>query len=164
MPKGKAKETARHHEVFLVWYQADRSLSKTVQNCQLNERTLRRWIADFNWHGRADTLDAKANAKALAAAAEEKSQRLAQMASRHRQLAGGLQSKGAAYLQKHGVDNSAQAINAIRVGVQLERQSEGMPDWLVALTQMNDEELVTKRNELLAGLGYASTDSDSDDA
>lgn len=150
------KETARHRAVFQQWYKLDRDTYATsdylVQNGDKtapSAPTIYNWIEWYRWHDRADVLDAEVERKANAVAVQRK----VEMLERHAKTGKVLQSKGVEYLSKHGVDNSASAITAIKTGIDVERKAEGMPDWIAAILGADDDDLLSQYSDLVAQIG-----------
>ncbi len=146
------RETAKHHAAFWTWYELERRHAETKSKLSVENNTLNSWIKKFGWHERADRLDAKAQAKLEAKAVNERARRQAQMTERHYRFGGGLISVGSKYLEKKGVDNGAQAIMAVKTGVEIQRKAEGMPDWLIKIAGMSEDELIRERDRLLTEL------------
>jgi hypothetical protein len=142
------QETSAHHEAFLWWYRNDRTIADTCRHLQVPERTLHAWITRFKWHERADELDRKTNERLLKKAANDKAKRQAEMLKRHYDVGQALIAKGADFLQKNGLESGSQAISAMKEGVKIQRQSEGLPDWLIDLANKSPEELILEHERL----------------
>lgn len=148
-------ESARAYEAFVVYRDmgAARSLEKVQQKLDKSTTMLGRWSGEHNWQARVraydDYIDAKARAIIDAQAVE---QRVA-MLKRHADMGRAMQSKGIEYLVKNGVDNSASAITATKTGIELERKSAGLPDYLLEIQAYSDDELKQRYAYILAQLG-----------
>lgn len=130
-------ETARHRDAFEAWYEADRDFGRTCQNLSINDRTLRHWADWFGWRSRADERDAEVERRNAKAAIKRK----AEMVERHRKGAELLHKRGVEYFARNAIADERAAIQAVKVGSELERTAEGMPAWAVALMGMDDAEL-----------------------
>jgi len=102
------------------------------------------------WDDYQDRLKREAHLKAV----EE-------MADRHVRLALALQAKAAERLKQLPAEKigPAQLVRMIRAGVEIERKARGLPDWLIEIADLSDEELVARYKELLERIGGAAADS-----
>lgn len=152
------RETAKHYQAFLVWYELDRHYDKTRTKLGVNKNTLANWIKVFEWHARADVLDAHAQAKIDSKLVNERVKRQAKMNETHFQTGQELLIVSNKYLEENGIDNGAQAIAAAKAGVEIQRKVEGLPDWLIDIFGMSEAELVKERARLLSELASAGAE------
>lgn len=155
----RLRETGRHRRLFETWYLADRNFVAACRRWQENnpsepavpERTLRHWANAFGWHDRADDRDAEADAKAH----REAVRRRADILSRHALIGKTLSSKGVAFYadKETKIRDVGEALAAIRLGVEIERKAEGMPEWLVRVMSMDDDQLIREYGRVVAQIG-----------
>lgn len=142
MPKfeGTYRETC-----FNIWVSqgAPDSLEKTQEIIPANDdgekpatSTLRTWF-DQDWKLRADNI----NSRALEIADEDLIQRKAEMLKEQAERGKKLQMMGIEYLEKENFDSSSSAVSAVVQGAKLERESRGIGDLLVRMSQMSDTDL-----------------------
>jgi transposase len=60
----KPRETRRHVQAFEAWLRAGRRCPKVAARFGISERSLRRWIVQWDWHARADDRDHEAAVRA----------------------------------------------------------------------------------------------------
>ena len=70
------------------------------------------------------------------------------MLKRHRQAAELMQRRGIERLAKNEIASDRDALAAIKEGVSLERQVEGMPSWVVEILNADESELQRRYAEL----------------
>ena len=145
-PAKVPRETARHLEAFEAWYAAAQNWSIVAQNRTISRSLLYDWADKFNWHARADERDRKAAELADAAAVRERAKRLEDQ----RKAGTLLRSRGVEYLAKHEIEDERAAIAAIKTGTEIERQSDGLPQWILAVVNANPDELSADSAEVEA--------------
>ncbi len=150
MTDPKLRETAKHHAAFWTWYELERNYTKTRSKLGVATDTLNSWIKKFDWHARADKLDAKAQAKLETKVVNERTKRQAWMIEQHYRLGDLMQGVGGKYLNERGVETGAQAIAAVKTGIEIQRKAEGLPDWLIDISEMTEDELIRERDRMLA--------------
>jgi hypothetical protein len=121
-----SKETGKHREAFLTWYELDRHFDNTATELRVSNNTLAAWIKKYDWHDRADKLDEKAYSKQAEKVASEKAKKQSEMIENHFKYGTNLISVGGSYLTRKGVDSGAQAVAAIKAGVEIQRTAEGL--------------------------------------
>lgn len=136
-------------EAFAFWYAADRDYQRTAQYAQVTETTVYSWHARHGWALRAASLDEEAEALAR----QQMVNRRAAMLTRHQQLGELLGVRGGEYLAANRIDNARDAIVAIKTGIEIERTTEGLPQWVERIINANDEELLERYNDLQQRLG-----------
>lgn len=156
------REIGKHYQAFLVWYGLDRAFDETATKLRVSKNTLSAWIKVFSWHERADALDEKARVKLDAKALAQKAKRQSEMLETHYKLAGKLLLVGAEYLNRDGLDNGGQAITAIKTGIDIQRKAEGLPDWLIEIGEMTEDELIAERDRILSRLAAGNNPTASD--
>lgn len=113
--------------------------------------------AKWNWKERAEAWDMEQHRLRIA---EEERQR-ADMLRRHTRLARGLQQVGGKRLElldkKPDELSAGEARQYVKDGVGLERQAAGLPEHLVAVAAMSDDELLQKYRRLLTGISGAGS-------
>lgn len=138
---------------FIVWYGAGRptKISKIRKILPKDEYgrvptnvLIADWRADLGWAERADELDAKAMQKVD----DELVSAKAEMLKRQVKTGMTMQQKGMEYLENKGLDNSLSAIQAIVRGVEIERTSVGMSEFIIKVSKMTDVELKEKIRQL----------------
>ena len=125
-PQTKTKETAKHIAAFWAWYELERNFKETLSKVVVSEPSLAKWIKRFDWHKRADDLDAKQLERASKLIIEKNGKRLADMIENHYKYGANLINIGGAYLQQKGVETGGQAISAVKIGVDIQRTAEGL--------------------------------------
>lgn len=140
------RETARHLAAFEAWYAADRNTLQTSAELGVPRTTLQDWMDWFGWRARADQRDREAAEIAEKLAIK----RRAAMLERHRKAAELLTTRGMEFFEQKEIEKASDATAAIKAGVELERQAEGMPDWVLAV--MNADE--TSLDRQIAELEY----------
>lgn len=143
------RETARHREAFELWYDNDRNCPKVAARLRTSERTIRRWIARFDWHARADARDREI-ARRLATDAVR---RRVEMIERHRKAAQLLIARGQQLLARQELRSEREAIEAIRIGCALERLIEGLPTWAIEVATADDATVSTMARKAAQELG-----------
>ena len=131
-------ETAQQIKAFKAWCLHDRKLIETAKDPGIPKRTLVNWMNAYDWHGRADELSemviAGSNAQIVEQKIEEANYRL--------EAAQELVKWGLEYIREHAPDNTAVALNAIKIGILLDRT------WIAssALCQVPSRRHRTKRS------------------
>ena len=143
-PARVSRETARHLEAFEAWYAAGRNWSIVAQNRSISRSLLYSWADKFNWNERADERDGKAQKIADAKAVQEQATRL----KRQRQAGELMQERGVKYLRENDIKHERTAIAAIKTGIDVQRQADGLPDWVIHLLNADANELEKQRAEL----------------
>lgn len=153
----KVRESARAKECFFIWYHQDRNRHNTAKIAKLRESQVAYYTRVYQWHARADALDLEAERKAQAQAVEVK----AAMLVRHRNLGQLLTMRAGEYFAAVPLDNARDAIQAARVGVELERTAEGLPHWVSSIVEADDETLRRRYEELQQQLNATRISSGS---
>ena len=138
---------------FLAWYRAARPLGDLLQQAipvdALGRRPSAKIIAEWrryqNWDYRGDLLDSEVARQVEKKAIEEK----VEMFTRHALLGKELQDKGMDFLRKHEIEKDATALKMIIAGVEMEKVSRGLPDALMAVAELQDDDLKSLVGKLL---------------
>lgn len=120
----------------------------------------RAWSAHFDWVERALQYDDYIEREARKKFEREAINRKVDMLKRHALAGKVLQRKGVEYIDRQGIDKSADAISAISKGIEIERKSEGLPDYLFEVMNADDNDLLRQYHELLASIGKESPETD----
>jgi hypothetical protein len=155
-----SQETGKHREAFEVWYSQNRSFVLTVPKVSASDRTLRNWASAFEWHQRADERDARAQVIADEAAARERAERQI----KRRQAGELLAEKGRAFFAEEGIDNARDAMQAIKIGTEIERKEDGVPDWVLLILNANSNELEQMGKRLGSAFAAGATAGEGDDS
>lgn len=146
-------------QIFTIWYGAGRpnQIYKILDKLPKDNLTgripdvssIQKWRIKYGWDAQADELDEKA----LVLVQNDLIQRKADMLSRQADIGFQLQYLGMAYLVSGSFDSSASAVQAIKVGAELERSSRGISDLIMKISKMSDDEL---QQEILNQISRAS--------
>lgn len=122
------KETTRHREAFLAWYENDRHFRLTLGKVAVSEPTLMSWIKKFNWHERGDELDRKAFAKLEQKVVEAKAKRTIEMVENHFKYGQMLVNVGGNYIsdRNNKIRHHTEAAQLMKLGIDTQRTAEGM--------------------------------------
>jgi hypothetical protein len=141
-------EFNKHYQesCFEAWYSAGRpgALKRIYEVIPSDEFARKpsidligKWRNELNWDIRADELDARAITKSENHLILEK----AKMLKRQADTGFKLQEKGMEYLEKEGFDTASSAVSAISKGVEIERSSRGISDFILKLAKMTDSDV-----------------------
>lgn len=153
---GQHKENSRHRQAFEVWYGIDRDFRITSQNLATNERTVRDWADRFGWHELADRRDMEASAKSERDAIARK----VKLLEDQRKAGETLRNVGVGYFDHYkeaSITKARDAITAVKEGFALERQAEGLPDWVGTIINASDNDLYALEQALARGEAAAVT-------
>lgn len=141
------RENAKHLQAYEAWYDADRSFHKLTESYSETEKTLRNWADRYGWHERADKRDMEATAKAE----REAISRRVKLIEDQRKAGQALRGRGMEYLAQNKLEKARDAITAIDKGIALERQAEGLPDWIGTILNASDSDLYALEQALTRG-------------
>ena len=142
------QETARHYAAFEAWYEADRDFAKSCEILGISNSSARNYAEWFGWQERADKRDVSAAKKAERGAIDRK----AKMIEFQRIAGFNMRTLGMRWLkenEKNAIENLGDAVKAIEKGFALERQAEGLPDWVLSIVSASDAELQDEYANLL---------------
>jgi hypothetical protein len=140
----KMRETAKHHDAFEAWYENARNFRITAEKCSVSERSLFIWAGAFDWHERAHVRDAEVKRVADAEAVQARADR----ARRRRQAAELLTARGVEWLRTYKIENAKDAIMAIKIGIEIERKEDGIPDWVMLILNASPDDLAAIEQQL----------------
>lgn len=156
-------ESSKAYEAFAIYRDmgTERSIEKAWKRYSQSDKRVPGYIGDwarnFNWVIRAAAYDEYVDAQARKVLEREAIKRRADMLKRHALLGKVLQQKSAAYLDKHGIDKSSDAISAAKIGTEMERKAEGLPEYMMEVVNADDSELARQYHTLLAEIGLAGS-------
>jgi hypothetical protein len=140
----EAISLTQRQNAFEVWYRTDRSFPAAARETGIKEYTIRQWGHRYNWPARANERDLEVERIAARRAIRRK----AEMLERHRR-AGELMVMRATQFFRNGdsaqtpIERSADAINAMKAGIDIERTAESLPAWVFELLEADDATLAT---------------------
>lgn len=110
-------------------------------------RTLFGWSRQHQWGARVADFDAEERRKRIAQEQEAR----AKMNQRHIQTALALQGKVLEWLRDptSRLEKPADVLLALRISVDIERKARGVPDALLQLTTLSDDELIARYTGLM---------------
>lgn len=131
--------------IFQVWYSKGRPnipdllalIPEDVNGRKPSRVMIRKWKDEEGWEMQADEMDAKAIVVSDDFLVRQKSEMLMRQAN----IGFVLQEIGLRALVSGGFDSSSSAVQAIRVGSELERTSMGIGEMLVKMAKMSDADL-----------------------
>lgn len=131
--------------IFQVWYSNGRPnipdllslIPEDVNGRKPSRVMIRKWKDEEGWEMQADEMDAKAIVVSDDFLVRQKSEMLMRQAN----IGFVLQEIGLRALVSGGFDSSSSAVQAIRVGSELERTSMGIGEMLVKMAKMSDADL-----------------------
>ncbi len=145
-----------------MWYEAGRSFSKIKESLGVSDVTLWNWSQRYLWTDRADKRDMQIACKVEAEAIS----RRAKMIEDQRRIGQAMRNAGAQYLVDNGkkaAKSAKDAVSLIGKGFELERQAEGVPDYVVQILNASENELRDQYADLLrsaAALGVDAGDGE----
>lgn len=160
-------ETDKAFDAFCLYRDLgiSRTLDAVAEQLEKSVTLIGRWSSQYNWRERVSAYDDYIDAQARKKVERDTIKRRAEMLQRHALTGKVMQQKGIAYLDKNGVDKSSDAIAAIAKGIEIERKTEGLPDWMFEMVNVDDDELQRRYAGLLAEIGSnrAGNDAAGDD-
>lgn len=156
------EETDKAFQAFILYRDmgAQRTQEKVLEALGKTTgylRQLQEWSGLYRWVERSAAYDAHIDTQARKVLEREAIKRRADMLKRHALLGKVLQQKSAAYLDKHGIDKSSDAISAAKIGTEMERKAEGLPEYMMEVVNADDSELARQYHALLAEIGLAGS-------
>lgn len=149
-------ESGKAFEAFSVYIQlgTTRTLDAVAKQLKKSATIMGRWSSAYSWVSRAADYDSWVDLEARKKLDREAIKRKADMLRRHAETGRALQSFGIRHIQTaQQAAKGADAINAIKTGVELERKSEGLPDYLLEVMEATDDDLTRAYNDLIAQIG-----------
>lgn len=130
--------------VFVLWCEGNRKISDRFCNSLPEEngdrpspKTVEKWRDNFGWIERAEVLDVDFSNELLKKSLSKRQE----MYKRHEEVSDALLVKGEKYLQDHEFKDSADAIRAIALAVEIKRESVGQAELLQKIASMSEEQL-----------------------
>ena len=133
-------ETSQHREAFEFWYSNRLDFRKTSESVGVNKKILYRWADVYGWAERAAARDQAAQRIADHAAAQE----TAKFLKAQQQAGQLLRLKGIKHLSEHDIEDGRTAIAAIKTGIDIERQSLGLPEWIVKILNADPDTIAAE--------------------
>lgn len=118
---------------------------------------VKKFMEMYDWRARADLLNVEVAKQIEQRAVEVR----VEMLNRQAELGKELQQKGIDYLREHEFEKAGEALKAVISGAELEKASRGLPDSILQVAKMKDDDLLTTLNTLL---GKASASGDLEKA
>ena len=116
-----------------------------------------KWMRELSWHIWADEMDAKAMVLVEDDLIMRKVAMLKEQANRGFEL----QIMGMKSLREDGFDSSSSAVQAVKVGVDIERTARGIGEMILKLAKMDDDTLVNEiQKELSKGVSGQVIEAD----
>ena len=145
LKKNREYTPAYKEQLFFIWYKAGRpevpylmSISPPDDSNNLpNTLVVHSWMKLYSWNERADILDAEVARLVEQKAIEEK----VEMFQRHAELGKDMQQQATDYFIQHPLDDPQVAIRMLTSGINIEKASKGLPEALLKVAKMKDEEL-----------------------
>lgn len=165
----KSIKRAHQETAFLKWYEVDRdtaALSKILQPVWDEKGwgeapgydALHRWRSRFGWDEKADKLDDEVAQRETRQAIKRKTD----MLKRHAQNGRALQTQALNFMndrlknRQPVIETVGQAMRAIETGTRMERQAEGLPDWIIEYMGLSDEQLLARYASILTQIARGS--------
>ena len=139
---------------FFLWYRGGRKISNKFANSLPEDekgqrptfKTVEKWRDSFGWIQRAEALDADLSRALQDQVINERSE----MYKEHVEVADKLIAKGKEYLEFHPMDDMADALKSISLGVEIQRVSVGQVALGQKILSMSDDQLTRELNKLLS--------------
>ncbi len=132
-------------QTFILWYDGNRKISNKFANSLPEDekgqrptfKTIEKWRDEYGWMQRADALDGELSRKLQ----DEVINKRIRMYEEHVEVSNSLIAKGKDYLENHPIDEMADALKAISLGVEIQRVSVGQVELGQKILRMSDEQL-----------------------
>ncbi len=132
-------------QTFILWYDGNRKISNKFANSLPEDekgqrptfKTIEKWRDEYGWMQRADALDGELSRQLQ----DEVINKRIRMYEEHVEVSNSLIAKGKAYLENHPIDEMADALKAISLGVEIQRVSVGQIELGQKILRMSDEQL-----------------------
>lgn len=148
------QETERHRQAFEVWYENGQSFQRAAQVLGCSHMPLRRYAVWFDWVGRAQERAATVRVET----AKEVTKKYVGAMVSHFDAASKLIGRGVEYLDQYGIDNPRDAIQAVKIGIELQRRIAELPDWVIKVKDADTNELLELADELTRAHAGAAND------
>jgi hypothetical protein len=132
-------------EAFEFWYGGDRTIQPVADRFNVSYQAVKAWATAFTWRDRAAERDAEVQRRLDREAINRK----AQMLREHR-MAGELARRRAVEnLRNHAINETRDALAALKLGIEIERQVEQLPQYLLQVLEMNDDQALALQRQLM---------------
>lgn len=140
-------------QVFYKWYEGNRVISPKFSNSLPPDengntpsfKAIDKWKDKYGWVERADALDGEVALSFQQTVIEKR----VKMYEEHAEVANALIVKGKEFLANHPIEDMADALKAISLGVDIERASVGQADFGKRLVTMTDDQLTKELKKML---------------
>lgn len=152
----RTDESDKAYDAFATYRDmgVQRSNVKVAETLGKSVTLMNRWSGAYAWVERARLYDSFIAAEAQKKTERDAITRKAKMLERHAGMGRVLQSKALEHLQKtNSIDKATDAIAAAKLGVEMERKAEGLPEWILEVVNADETELTRQYNGLLAEIG-----------
>lgn len=123
-------ETTEHRAAFETWCLCNRNFIQTAEKIGQKRANLYNWADRYGWYDRADTRDRAAAKIADTEAAKE----TAKFLKAQQQAGQLLRLKGVQFITgDNAITDGRTAIAAVKTGIDIERQSLGLPEWIAKI-------------------------------
>jgi hypothetical protein len=149
---GAAFSESYKHARFLEWYQQGKPTSQEFwlritpdeDGRRPSKGYITRWISD--WQEKAAKLDAEVEEVIIESVVAEK----VEMLRRHAKDAKEIQTISLIYLREHKDELTAHsAVRLLQLGIEIERQSVGIPQALEKMSKLDDKSLLSEITSIL---------------
>lgn len=147
-------ETEKHKKMFEVWYLNKRNITLTARQLGVSHMPIRRYSEWFDWDKKANQRDIELGVKATND--EIIVDKCIEVVERHKEISKALLGIGMKFLEENGVETARDALAAIKLGMEMERKSFDLPDYVKEITSKTDQELVRRARELMTMIGDAA--------
>jgi hypothetical protein len=136
-----------------------RAIPEDVNRRKPTLALLNEWKNTRSWELRADVLDTEVARQIEKQAIEEK----VEMLHRHADLGKELQTMGREYFDNHPIEKDSTALKMIIDGVTMEKASRGLPEALLKVADLGDDDLSGLVSKLLQHFDPNDTNIDIKD-
>jgi hypothetical protein len=156
-------ESSKAYEAFALYRDTgiNRSTDDVARRLGKSSALIQRWSSVYNWVERAAAWDDHVDTQARKKVERDAIKRKADMLTRHALTGKVMQQKGVNYLNEHGIDKSSDAISSIKTGIDIERKSEGLPEWIFEVVNADDNELAREYSRILAEISGVESGDES---
>lgn len=161
------EESAPAFEAFALYRDmgVERSTDEVARQLGKSSALIQRWSSTHRWVERVTAWDNYIDQQARKRIEKNAIQRRVDMLTRHAQAGKALQSYGLKHIQKNpAAEKGSDAISAIQRGVEMERKSEGLPEYLISVVDKSNDDLLRQYHDLLTALGNQSENEENSDS
>jgi hypothetical protein len=150
---GPRQETQITLDAFEAYFSNGGNISKTCAATGLARRTVQRYEVWYEWKSRLILRRQKARELMESKAAES----VATMLDKHYQVGNRLIDRAVEFLENMPIDNARDAINAAKLGIEIQRKVRELPDWIHQVQNATPEQIVARVREIQRTLARAGT-------